>query len=142
MNPQQGPISKLREEVSSIECPNEMPPLLRARILSKSSRTNGDGQGEWDVDWGDTPVAIRFKSLQGAIVVLELPHHEHDSTCWSEIVICRQDEVGLVMDMIRRSNLREEGALYSTGKSFKSIKSSSWDDLVLDVEVLQLVKND
>jgi len=141
-DPSQGSIVKLEVEITSIEYPGDMPPLMRARNLSKSSRTTGERQGEWDIDWGDTPVAFRFKCLQGAIVVLELPHHEHDSTCWSEVVICRQDEVASVMAMIGRSNIREEGALYSTGKGFKSIKSSSWDDLVLDDGVLQLVKKD
>jgi ATP-dependent 26S proteasome regulatory subunit len=46
------------------------------------------------------------------------------------------------MEMIRQSNVREEGALYSTGRGFKTVKSSSWNDLVLDATVLQLVKND
>ena len=49
-------------------------------MLSKSSMPVGDTQVEWEITWGDTPVAIRFIILQSAIVVLVLPHHEHDST--------------------------------------------------------------
>jgi hypothetical protein len=137
-----GPTAKLRAAVTSIEYPKGMPPLIRADLHSKASAGSGDRQNQWDISWGDSPVAVRFKQLQGAIIALEMPHHEHDATCWSEIVICRQDEIALVMDMIRESNVSEDGALYSTGRSFKSVKSSSWDDLVLDEPVLQLLKSD
>ena len=139
---QQGPTCKLREEVTSIEYPDGMPLLISARMLSKTNVTDGDTQAEWEVDCQDTPVAIRFKTLRGAIVALELPHHEQDSTGWTEIVICRQDEIALVMAMIREFNVQPEGALYSTGRDFKSVRSSSWDDLVFDDAILQLVKSD
>jgi len=138
----QGPIAELRGAVISIEYPNGMPPLMQARMHSKASMTVSDRKSEWEITWCDTPVAIRFRHLRGAIIALELPHHERESTCWSEIVICRQDEVALVMEMIRESNVRHVGALYSTGRSFRSIKSSSWDELVLDEAVVQLLKND
>ena len=111
-------------------------------MLSKPNATDGDTQAEWEVNCEDTLVAIRFKTIQGAIVALELPHHEHDSTGWTEIVICCQDEIALGMEMIREFDVRPEGALYSTGRDFKSVKSSSWDDLVFDEAVLQLVKRD
>jgi hypothetical protein len=137
-----GPTSALRAAVTSIEYPKGMPPLIRADLHSKASAGSGDRQNQWEISWGDTPVAIHFKQLQGAIVAMELPYHEHDSTTWAEIVICRQDEVALVMEMIGESNHRPEGALYSTGRNFKTVKSSSWDDLVLDEAVLQLVKSD
>jgi hypothetical protein len=137
-----GPTAKLQAAVTSIEYPKGMPPLIRADLHSKASAGSGDRQNRWNISWGDTPVAVRFKQLQGAIIALEMPHHEHDATCWSEIVICRQDEIALAMEMIRESNVSEDGALYSTGRSFKRVKSSSWDDLVLDEPVLQLVKSD
>lgn len=139
---QRGPTSKLREEVISIEYPSGMPPVMSARTLFKSKGMSGDRQPEWEIAWGDTPVAIRFKALKGAVIALEVPYIEHDATSYAEIVICRQDEIALVMEMIRESFYRPEGPLYSTGRNFKSVKSSSWDDLVLDEPVLQLVKSD
>jgi hypothetical protein len=139
---QRGPSCKLREDVTSIEYPRGMPPLMNAKLLFKSKVMSGDSQPEWEITWGDTPVAIRFRTLKGAVVSLDVPYSEYDTTAWAELVICRQDEVALVMEMIRESDSRPEGALYSTGKSFKTVKSSSWDDLVLDEPVLQLVKSD
>ena len=137
-----GPTAELRAAVTSIEYPKGMPPLIRANLHSKASVGSCDRQDQWEISWGDAPVAVRFKQLQGAIIALEMPHHEHDTTRWSEIVICRQDEIALVMEIIRESNVSDDGALYSTGRSFRSVKSSSWDDLVLDEPVLQLVKGD
>src|ERR1700733_12643484 len=103
---------------------------------------SGDTPPEWEITWGDTPVAIRFPALKGAVVALEVPYSEHDTTAYAELVICRQDEIALVMTMIKESHSRPEGPIYSTGRSFKSVQSSSWDDLVLDDLVLQLVKSD
>ncbi len=54
-------------------------------MLSKSRVMSGDTQPEWEITWGDTPVAIRFKTLKGAVVALELPYSEHDSTTWAEV---------------------------------------------------------
>ena len=89
----QGPPCNLREEVTSIEYPDGMPILMSARMLSKPNVTDGATQAEWEVNCQDTPVAIRFKTLRGAIVALELAHHEQDSTGWTEVVICRQDKL-------------------------------------------------
>lgn len=138
----QGPTAKLRAKVTSIEYPKGMPPFLRARVSSRPPQGLAGKETEWEITWGDTPAAIHLEKLQGAIIALDLPYHERDSTSWSDIVICRQDEVALVMEMIRESYVRQEGALYSTGRNFKTVKSSSWDDLVLDAEVRQLIKND
>jgi hypothetical protein len=137
-----GPLAKLRREVKSIEYPSGMPPLMRARMFAKTSRSVGGRLARWEAHWGDSPVAIRFNRLKGAIIAIEVPYFDRDTTCNNDVVICRQDEVAVVMEMIRLSNVREEGALYSTGKGFRSIQSSSWDDLVLDENVLRLVKND
>src|ERR1035441_9651732 len=65
-----GPIAKLRAEVTSIEYPNSMPPLVSARMVSRSSEKISDRQSAWKVTWGDTPVAIRLKQLKGAVVTL------------------------------------------------------------------------
>jgi hypothetical protein len=138
----EGPTAMLRAEVQSIEYPKGVPPLMNARTVPKLGVAFGERQSVWEIGWGDTPVAIRFKQLRGAIIAVELPYQEHDRTCWSEIVICRQDEVGVVMELMKESNVRQDGALFSTGRSFRSVKSSSWDDLVLDATVIQLVKND
>ena len=46
------------------------------------------------------------------------------------------------MELMKESNVRQDGALFSTGSSFRNVKSSSWDDLVLDATVMQLVKSD
>jgi ATP-dependent 26S proteasome regulatory subunit len=138
-----GPTAKLRASATAIEFPHGMPPLMRARVSTKS-RMALRKRCEWEIIWGDTPVAIRFKQLEGAIIAMALPYHDRDSTRWSEVVICRQDEVALVAKMIQESEaeVRQNGPFYSTGGGFKSVKSSSWDDLVLDQTVSQLVKND
>lgn len=138
----QGPTDKLRAEVTAIEYPAGMPPLIRAHTSTRTRMTAGKKQDEWEIIWGDTPVAIRFNQLKGAIIGVNLPYYEHDSTRWSEIVICRQDEVALVAEMVKESDVRQSGTFYCTGRGFKRVRSSSWDDLVLDPTVLQLVKDD
>jgi hypothetical protein len=138
----QGPTDKLRAEVIAIEFPDGLPPLIRARTSTRSRMTAGKKQDGWEIIWGDTPVAIRFKQLKGAIIALDLPYHEHDSTRWNELVICRQDEAALVAEMIKESDVRQNGTFYCTDRGFKRVRSSSWDDLVLDPTVLQLVKDD
>jgi hypothetical protein len=141
--PQSGPLAKLRKEVMSIEYPNGMPPFINTRMLSKTSRSLGGRLSRWEAFWGDTPVALRFKQRKGAIIAFKVPYYERGATCCNDdIIICRQDEVAVVMEFIRPSNVQEEGSLYSTGRNFKSIQSLSWDDLVLDETVLRLVKRD
>jgi hypothetical protein len=138
----QGPTGKLRRQATSIEYPKGMLPVMRARLASKSPQRYADKKSEWEIAWCDTPVAMRFPKLQGAIVVFNLPYFEHDSTSWNDIVVCRQDEVALVMEMIRESYVRQDGAVFSSGSGFKSVKTSSWDDLVLDSTARQLVQRD
>ena len=138
----EGPTPSLRAEVQAVEYPKGVPPLMNARTVPKRGVAFGERQSVWEIGWGDTPVAIRFKRLRGAVIVMDLPYHEHDTTCWNEIVICRQDEIAAVMELMKESNVHQDGALFSTGGSFRSVKSSSWDDLVLDTSVIQLVKND
>jgi hypothetical protein len=75
---QRGPTPKLRAEVTSIEYPDGMPPLISAKMLTKSRGMSSDTQPEWEITWGDTPVAIRFERLKGAVVAFELPYCEHD----------------------------------------------------------------
>jgi hypothetical protein len=138
-----GPLVKLRKEVTSIEYPDGMPPLISARTFSKTSRSLGGRLSRWEAYWGDTPVALRFNQLKGAIIAFKVPCYERGTTCCNDdMIICRQDEVAVVVEMIRLSNVQEEGALYSTGRNFKSIQSLSWDNLVLDETVLRLVKSD
>jgi hypothetical protein len=137
-----GPTAKLRRAVNSIEYPEGMPPLLRARLSSTSPQRFATKQAKWEISWGDTPVALRFPKLRGAIIVFELPYSQHDVTSWNEIVICRQDEVALVMEMVRESSVRQDAPLFSTGRSFKSVKSSNWDDLILDATIQKLIRND
>jgi hypothetical protein len=138
----QGPTDELRAEVIGIEYPDGMPPLIRARTSTETGMTAIEKQDEWQIIWGDTPVAIRFKRLQGAVIALDVPFHEHDSTRWSELVICRQEEASLVAEMIKESDVRQNGTFYCTGRGFKKVRSSSWEDLVLDPTVLRLVKDD
>jgi ATP-dependent 26S proteasome regulatory subunit len=80
--------------------------------------------------------------LRGAVIVFELPYFNQDTTSWDDIVICRQDEVASVMEMVRESSVRLETPLFSTGKGFKSVKSSSWSDLVLDPTIEKLIRRD
>ena len=68
-----GPTAKLQAAVTSIEYPKGMPPLIRADLHFKAQAGSADWQNQWEINWGDTPVAIRFKTLLGAIVALELP---------------------------------------------------------------------
>lgn len=139
---QHGLIEKLKAGVISFEYPGGSPPLIRASVVPRIDLTFGERQSAWEVSWGDTPVAIRFKQLRGAVIALELPHHEYETTSWSEIVICRQDEVAPVMEMIKESDARQDGPNYCIGRKFKRVKSSSWDDLVLDSAITDLVKSD
>jgi hypothetical protein len=137
-----GPTAKLRRAVNSIEYPEGMPPFLRARLSSTSPQRFATKQAEWEISWGDTLVALRFPKLRGAIIAFELPYSHLDATSWNEIVICRQDEVALVMEMVRESCVRQDAPLFSTGKGFKSVKSSHWDDLILDATIQKLIRND
>jgi len=137
-----GPTAKLRRSVTSIEYPEGMPPFLQARLSSTSPQRFTTKKSEWTIVWCDTPVALRFPNLRGAVIVFELPYSCNDVTSWNEIVICRQDEVAMVMEMVRESLVQRDAPLYSTGKGFKTIKSSSWNDLILDPTIEKLIRND
>ncbi len=137
-----GPTSKLRRTVHSIEYPEGMPPFLQVRLSSTSSQRFTAKKPEWMIYWRDTPVALRFPKLRGAVIVFELPYSQNDTTSWIEIVICRQDEVASVMELVRESSVRQDAPLFSTGGRFRSVKSSNWNDLVLDPTIEKLIRND
>ena len=137
-----GPTTKLRRAVSSIEYPEGMPPFLKARLSSTSSQRSSTKPAAWEISWRDTPVALRFPKLRGAVIVFELPYYNQDTTSWDDIVICRQDEVAIVMEMVRESSVRQNAPLFSTGKGFKSVKSLNWDDLILDPTIEKLIRRD
>ena len=97
--PINGPTAKLRGAVTSIEYPEGIPPFMQARLSSTSPRQFTEKKPEWEISWRDTPVALRFPRLCGAVVVFELPYSNQDTTSWDEIVVCRQDEVAAVMEL-------------------------------------------
>lgn len=140
--PINGPTAKLRGAVTSIEYPEGIPPFMQARLSSTSPRQFTEKKPEWEISWRDTPVALHFPTLCGAVVVFELPYSNQDTTSWDEIVVCRQDEVAAVMELVRESSIRRDTPLFSTGKGFMSVKSSSWNDLVLDPTIEKLIRND
>ena len=137
-----GPTAKLRRAVSSIEYPDGMPPFLRARLSLTSQKGFTVRKPTWEISWRDTPVALRFPKLRGAVIVFELPYANQGMTSWDEIVLCRQDEVALVMELVRESSVRQDAPLFSTGQGFRSVKSSNWNDLILDPTIEKLIRND
>ena len=137
-----GPTAKLRRAVTSIEYPEGMPPFLKARLSSTSPKGFTARQPAWEITWRDTPVALRFPKLRGSVIVFELPYSNQDTTSWDEIVVCRQDEVASVMELVRESSVRQDTPLFSTGKNFKKVKSSNWNDLVLDPTIEKLIRHD
>jgi hypothetical protein len=141
---EQGPTAKMRDEVLSVEYPKGYPPTMNVETVSKRDLAIGERQDVWQVGWCDTPVAIRFPQLRGAIIAIKIPYQECQSTSWSETVICRQDEVAVAMELMRESNvIKDEGKVqFSTGGYLQMVNSSSWEHLVLDPMVLKLVKND
>ena len=62
-----GPTAKLRRSGTSIEYPEGMPPFLQARLSSTSPRFTTN-KPEWTIAWRDTPVALRFPNLRGAVI--------------------------------------------------------------------------
>lgn len=120
-----GPSTKLRRAASAIEYLEGMPPFLRVRLSSTSWQQSATKKPKWELSWCDTPVALRFQTLCGAVIVFELPYADQDTTSWSEIVTCRKDEVALVLELVRESSARQDAPLFSAGGSFKSVKSSN-----------------
>lgn len=145
----QGPTDALRASVASVEFPAGMPPIVGindvvpcSRLGSQRAGRDGDKAGRWEISWGDTPVAIRFHGMASPIIAIEVPYEEQGSTSICSLVLCRQDVVAEVLKLVRESNARTDGALFSTGRGFKSVRTASWNDLVLDDSVRHLIRND
>ena len=74
-------------------------------------------------------------------MALSLAYCEQQRTNWADVVICRQDEAAAVMELLQQS-FSDDSAVLSISGGEKTLKKSSWDDLVLEPAVLQLVKKD
>jgi ATP-dependent 26S proteasome regulatory subunit len=139
---QPDPSSQLRERIDGVQFPPGMASMVSARATRESSGCISERRAAWAVMWRDTPVALRFRGISGAVVALNVPYPDDAMTRWDEVVVCRRDEVAVVMKLLADWNVRQESAVLAMAGSRKEIRQSAWDDLVLEDSVLHLVKND
>lgn len=136
------PNSQLRERIEAVEFPPGMVSMVSARATRESCGCISERRAAWAVMWRDTPVALRFGGLSGAVVALNVPYPDDAMTRWDEVVVCRREEVAVVMKLLADWNMRQESAVLAMAGSSKEIRQSAWEDLVLDDSVLHLVKSD
>jgi len=135
------PTVQLGERVEAVEFPRATPIMIGAQTVRQPCTCISERKKVWEIKWGDTPVAVRFQGLRGAVVALSLAYCEQQRTNWADVVICRQDEAAAVMELLQQSFSDDSAVLSISGRE-KTLKKSSWDDLVLEPAVLQLVKKD
>jgi hypothetical protein len=136
------PSAELRQRIEAVEFPPAMPLMVCAHAIRESDKCIAERKTLWTAMWRDAPVSFRFKGLRGAVIALNVPYYERDGTHWADVIVCRQDEVAGVMEILLESNVRQESGVLLLAGSTRQVRKSTWDDLVLDASVLHLVKND
>lgn len=137
-----GPTAELRGRALSVQFPEGVPPVMSARMKRERRRSCVERRNEWQIVWGDTPVALRFEELRGAVIAFDLPYSEGEGTRTEELILCRQDEVSAVMELARQSNILDNTPTLRVGHTPTQVCGAAWENLTLSPEVIRLVQQD
>lgn len=138
--------TKLAALLTHTEFPPQFVPLVEIdrRRDPKSSFQNG--RTLWSIDWSDGPVALHFRDLPGPVLAVHTPYvlgTRSDAPQFQETIIAARETVSALLQLLDRLHDRERPVKLWEGAHEEQVVSElTWDDLVLDAAVTELVRND
>ena len=131
----------------------EIPPGISPRIGLIHSRDQSSPitakKCAWDPHWLETPVAVWLKGLNHALVATAIPYvsfAEGMRSDWKEWLIVNRAEAAAALNLLCKlldPSVRQRKITVIGGKDITLPSTDcGWDSLVLDSQVIELVKRD
>jgi hypothetical protein len=138
------PEAELQNLLESAELPPDFLPSILVSPRRKPGTSLKRRKMLWSGEWRDCPVALRLRGLAGPIVVARFPYSQGPHDChWGEVVLAAKSNAAALLKLIESLTQKQKRPrLHTIGAGFQGVPHSSWDDLVLDPSIIQLVKND
>jgi len=138
------PEGELQRLLENAELPPGFLPALAVCPHRQPESSLRNRKMLWSGEWRDCPVALRLRGLDGPIVVARFPYSQGPHDChWGEVVLTARKNAASLLKLVETLN-REPTTprLHTIGAGFQRVPESSWDELVLDPSIIQLVKKD
>lgn len=126
------------KRLQRIEFPPETAPAIKLRLVSLPQTSH-----DWAAEWLDCPVALYLSGFSVPVIAANLPCVDgagHSSE-WREVTLTKREDVPALLDLMKAA-FGVHRPLKVMGEESVNIQPLAWDDLVLDVSVVRLVKDD
>ncbi len=136
------PAAGLQNLLDSVELPPGFLPAIAVSAKRKPGGCLKKRKPLWSAEWRDCPVALRLRGLAGPIVVARFPYSRGPHDCnWDEIVLTAKTNAAGLLQLIQSvTETTKTPRLHVMGVGFQKVPYCTWDDLVLDPSIIQLVK--
>ena len=136
-------VERLHSSVESVVFPPYSFPAIDVCQMRDPKSLFLRPKTKWRAFWKDSPVSVRFKGIDGAIVVAAVPVHQREAGHTVDCVIakreCAVQFLQLVQDVSPRGN---SPRLWMYKGEHQEIAQARWSDLVLSESVVELVRRD
>src|ERR1019366_8474765 len=137
-------MQKLKKLAESVEFPPDIFPAFRIHSAQCSSGLFKNRKHGVHAHWEDCPALIRFRGLSQPVVLGGIPvtpAAKPGDAC--DCVIVNREVAPKFLQLIQKVTARSrESSLCVYGDGTRSIRASSWNDLVLSESVVNLVRKD
>ena len=142
---------RLRPLVAAAHLPPDHPPVL---CLADDIRADvcvdgmlGDRATTWNgFEWRDCPLALRLHVYDCTVVVLNVQHHCGPTSSFESairLLVARRDEIPKLVRLFEDLSQRDRSLyLHTIGGRSRRVPRVEWNDLVVDLNVTTLLKND
>lgn len=142
---------RLRPLIAQAEVPPQYPPLL---AITEDVRTDlsleallEDHVTAWTgFEWKDCPLALRLHRFDINIVILNVSYHSGPGSSGestARLLVARRDSVTPLLRLFEDIYHRERTPrLYTVGGGSRRVAPVQWNDLIIDANITNLLKND
>lgn len=136
-------VQRLRALVESVAFPPNLFPAIDVCQMRDPKSLFLEPKSNWRALWQDSPSSIRFKGLDGAVVVATVPIRDREVGNSMDCVIAKRQTavrfLQLVQEVCPRGN---SPRLWTYKGEQQEIAQARWSDLVLSESVVELVRRD
>jgi len=137
-------MQKLKKLTESVELPLNMFPACRIYSAQSSSGLFKNRKHVLRAQWEDCPALIRFRGLSQPVVAAGIPVTPPDKpgdVC--DCVILKREAASEFLQLVQKITARSREARWCVyGDGARTVRTSSWEDLVLSESVVNLVRKD
>ncbi|HVJ06961.1 MAG TPA: AAA family ATPase [Acidisarcina sp.] len=142
-------VQRLRSRLSSVEIPSYSAPLItlhRGNVDELQTLSSSNRRKKYALDWFDLPVAVHVRGLDSPIIAMNISYHSGFQSALEStdrLLIVRRTSTQAVVTLLEDLAVSDRVPRLHTGCSLpQRISPCSWDDLVLDATIVDLLKND